>query len=318
MPSKYLGMIKPFCRDSGSGEWRVVRGLSAFAKAGVYQFLLRRRVGEDDYAAEYNRASSTYHRWVERMGKHAARIVDFGQLPVQNGPSRILDLAAGTGFLSRRIVKEWDRQERGDLLLEAVDVSEKMLAVLREHCTDSRLATICQDAVSFLEQSDVAYDAIFFGWALPYFERRRVLSAIANRLKTGGTVHCICNSEGTLSGLQEIFVDVLVEHPKMLAKVPPMTFQLPAGATGLSRWFQEVGLRALETGEGEEIVIFECAAELLRWLRESGALVGTGGMFRNAAEVEPFLIERVEKRMKRKGGYGINHRFAHGIFRKDA
>ncbi|MCK4765101.1 MAG: methyltransferase domain-containing protein [Candidatus Aminicenantes bacterium] len=316
--STYLGILNDFCRDRHHGQRRWSKGLRAFIKTLAYYFLFRQRVDEKNYAEEYNHISQTYHRWLQLMGKHTNKIITFDYLPETQCSYCFLDLAAGTGYITRRILAEWDSLSKGELLITAADISESMLSILQAQCSDTRVSVVKKDATAFLNESRLPrYDAIFFGWALPYFEHRSILNAIVKRLKPGGIVHCICNSQGTLNHIDSVFIDVTVNHPDLLVKVPGMSLNLPDGKEGLSQWFRSSGLMPLMLGEGNEEVEFDRADELYRWLCETGALVGTRAMFSHHDIVEPLVIERIEQLLDGGNGYRINHRFVYGIFQKN-
>ena len=89
------------------------------------------------------------HEGVERPGwdEELARLVDVIQaLP----PGRVLDVACGTGFLTRHL--------RGDIT--GIDQSPTMLAIARERCPE---ATFLQADALALPFDDGSFDRVFTG-----------------------------------------------------------------------------------------------------------------------------------------------------------
>lgn len=314
----FSGLFKSIFFDRGTGKFHLFRGAGLFLKAWIYYYLLNRKIANADYAEEYNTVAPTYSRWMNRMGKYTDNMITLDYIDKQSEDVRILDLACGQGYISRRILEKWDREERKNLLLTGVDVSEEMLSVCRNEINDDRVKFIKSDGITFLAGvEDNTYDAVYFGWALPYFKYRILLKHLYRILTPGGTAALITNCTGTLSGLEEVFVETLAQHPDKINKIIDITLQLPGGLEGLCRWFGEFNFSCLETGEGEEEVFQDSLEELYLWLRQTGVLAGTYNMFLDTKEVEQTLIKKLAERRKVGERYMINHKFVYGFFKKE-
>jgi len=67
--------------------------------------------------------------------------------------------------------------------------------------------------------------------------------------------------------------------------------------------------------DGEKILVFDKAQELLKWLQITGAIAGTASIFKDYDLIEDNLIEEIKKTKYNNGKYEINHRFVYGTFR---
>jgi SAM-dependent methyltransferase len=151
----------------------VARGIAA-----TYPLLAQanRRYARGVRAAErhyYDRRATEYDDWylsrglyadLDRPGwKEETRRLEW--LVAALPPVRVLDLACGTGFLTRKL--------RGDVT--ALDQSEAMLAISRERCPGARLVLADALAPPFADGSfDLVFTAHFYGHLRPD-ERDRFL-----------------------------------------------------------------------------------------------------------------------------------------------
>jgi len=316
-PEDYRRLAKAFLWDMETGRWRITRGLITLVKSFTYYYILNRKVKHDDYALEYDKASCTYERWTDLMGKYTRKIIKPGYLDLQKEQVDILDLACGKGYITGNFLKLWDRQKRGQIRITAVDISERMLSAARKEIRDCRVRFILSEGLDFLRRvSDSVYDGIFFGWALPYFDHSKLIPQLARILKPGGIVFLISNREGTLEDMEDIFIELIASNPDQVARIAEMSFRLPQGEYGLISWFTGYGFQTLETGSGEEKVSFNKPGDLYRWLMETGALAGTGRIFADNRKIETSIIKKIGRRRGSGGTYSINHSFVWGIFRK--
>ncbi|MEA3311428.1 MAG: methyltransferase domain-containing protein [candidate division WOR-3 bacterium] len=311
---KLLDLYRRFLRDD-TGRLRAVKGTFAFLKTGVYYYLLKRRITGRDYREAYDAASATYLRWTERMGKHTQKIVKLEYLNPKQGRVEVLDLACGSGCITKKLLERWEAG--GELRVTAVDFSLGMLSCARKAINDPRVRFVASEGAEFLKrQKPGTYDAVFFGWALPYFDHAELIPLLYRSLKPGGLAFLISNSKGTLAEMENIFIELMAEHPVEVNKVLDVSFRLPDGERGLSDWFARQGFAVLESGEGEEEVYFDDPRELYRWLCETGALAGAGRIFKDKGIMENAVVEKIRRRRGTGRRYMINHRFVYGIFRK--
>ena len=201
-----------------------------------------------------------------------------------------------------------------DCKITAVDFSDQMLEPLR-NLNDDRIQVIHSDGIEFLKNTDEKYDVIFFGWALSYFNYKELFKLFKRVLNPGGMVGIITNGQGTLLGIEEIFMKVMYKNHKEVIKPMNIKFNLPRGKEGLVKWLNRYGFEEIEVEDGELFVRFDQAEQLLQWLNETGATAGTACIFKNYDRIKENLIEEIKKMKYKNGKYEINHRFIYGVFR---
>lgn len=265
-------------------------------------------INNEDYKKEYNKVSGTYGHWLDEMGKFTDNIIKLEYILKEN-KLKILDFACGTGYISRSLLNK-----NIDCEITAVDYSEKMLEQLK-NLNDDRIKVINWDGIEFLKNTEEKYDAIFFGWALSYFNYKELFKLFKRVLNPKGIVGIITNVQGTLSGLEDIFIKVMYENHEEFVKPMDIRFNLPYGKEGLTKWFNRYGFEAVEAENGEVLFTFDKPDELLKWLNETGAAAGTACIFKNYDIVKDNLIEEIRKTKYKNGKYEINHKFAYGIYR---
>lgn len=273
-----------------------------------YKIIKKDVIDNKDYQKEYNKVSSTYSRWLNEMGKHTDKIIKPEYVSKDNR-LKILDFACGTGYISKSLMEKSINCE-----ITAVDLSDKMLEHLK-NLDDVRIKTVNCDGIEFLKNTNEMYDAIFFGWALSYFNYRELFKLFRRVLKPGGIIGIITNTLGTLSRVESIFMKVMAENPREVIKPMNIRFNLPRGKDGLIKWFEAYGFEPIEAEEGEVKVLFDSPELLLKWLNETGAAAGTACIFKDYDLIRDKLLEEIGKEKYKNGKYEINHRFAYGIFR---
>lgn len=312
----YFNVYKRFIAAQAKGPWRFFKGASAFLKS-IFYYFTNRRITSDDYAAEYNSASSTYSRWTDKMGKHTDGIIDLDILPLGKDPLEILDLACGQGYVTNNILHQLKDRSGCQVQITAVDNSEGQLRHFRRHINDQRVDIILSEAITFLKSTQPdTYHAVFIAWVLPYFHKDRLLPAIYRVLKKDGMVYAITHSHGTLADIEQIFLELVARYPDKLAKVLDVSFNLPDGKQGIKTWFEKFRFSTLKSGDITEKISFDIPHDLYQWLRQTGAIAGTGRLFNNIKELEPEIIREIEKRHREGDKYVLNYRFTWGIFKK--
>ncbi|HNZ27736.1 MAG TPA: class I SAM-dependent methyltransferase [Spirochaetota bacterium] len=269
-------------------------------------FMKKEVVNKEDYRTEYNKVSRTYGRWLDKMSRFTDEIV----MPLESNQTyKILDFACGTGYITRKLL-----EKNANVEIAAVDYSENMLEHLRLLKND-KVSVVHSDGIKFLESANEKFDVVFFGWALPYFNHKKLFPLFKKVMKAGGKLGIICNVEGTLSRLEDIFLKVMYNNQDEIAKPMSIGFNLPAGSAGLENWLKKYGFEKVKLSDGEVKVSFERAEDLLDWLNETGAAAGTKRIFKEYEKIREDLIEaiKIEKRVNEK--YEINHKFAYGIFK---
>jgi ubiquinone/menaquinone biosynthesis C-methylase UbiE len=284
-------------------------------------WLSGKRVGREDYAADYDEIASGYSLWTDRMGKHTLRILpsDPGSLPREK-PLRIVDLCCGPGFLSRALLgtagPAWS--------IVGVDVSRAMIDLCRTEIPDPRCSFIASDARAYLESlKPGSVDAVFCGWGLVYLESAAVIRAVKRALVPGGIGGFIMNRSGTLAGVERIVVSEMLRRPSAFSRVMDIRFAMPSDLSSFLRRFTREGFTVLDSGEGEETAAFGSETEFRAWLLGTGALAGVFSVFpeirRGSADsAREAIMRRIAAARLSRGSYSMNHRFVRGIFRKGA
>lgn len=265
-------------------------------------------IGRDDYKAEYNKASGTYINWINEMGIYTDKIIK-PEYVFKKDKLKILDFACGTGYITNKLLKQNLSCE-----ITAVDFSGEMLNHLK-NVDDNRLKIIHSEGINFLETTEEKYDVIFFGWALSYFDYKELFNLFRKVLNPGGIIGIITNTNGTLSGIEDIFLKVMYRNSKDVIKPMDIKFNLPNGKEGLIKWFNKYDFENIEIYEEEVLCRFEEPDQLLNWLNETGATAGTGRIFKDYDIIKTDLVEEIRKLKYKHGQYEINHRFTYGIFR---
>ena len=265
-------------------------------------------INNEDYKKEYNKVSGTYNHWLNEMAKFTDKIIKPEYVSKEN-KQKILDFACGTGYISRSLL-----HKNIDCEITAVDYSDKMLEQL-ESLNDDRVKVINCDGIEFLKNTEEKYDAIFFGWALSYFNYKELFKLFKRVLNRGGIVGIITNAQGTLSDIEDIFMKVMYKNHEEVIKPMDIRFNLPYGKEGLTKWFNRYGFEEMESEDGEVLFTFDKPDELLKWLNETGAAAGTACIFKDYNIVKDDLIEEIRKTKYKNGKYEINHKFTYGIYR---
>lgn len=272
------------------------------------KFIKKDVINKEDYRKEYNKVSATYINWLNEIGQFTDRLINSNYIPKEKR-IKVLDFACGTGYISKNLLKK-----DIDCEITGVDYSDKMLEELRK-LKDSRLKVVHSDGIEFLKNTEEKFDVIYIGWALPYFNHRELLKLFRRVLNTKGIVKIITNVQGTLADIEEIFVKVMYKNQGQIIKPMDIRFNLPKGQEGLIKWFSQYGFDELEVEDGEVIVRFDEAEDLLKWLNETGAIAGTACIFKDYDTIKEDLIQEIRKTKHNKGKYEINHRFTYGSFK---
>ena len=280
----------------------------------VFLYLTKRIVRREDYREEYNIAASTYHIWLNKMNKHTNTILKIDHLKNKKN-IHILDFACGTGYISGYVLSEL---KDATVKITAVDISDKMIELAKDKILDSRCSLIVQDGTDFLlGEEDEKYDAIFCGYALPYFNQKKVIKEFHRILKKDGTAHFITNCKGTLKGIDEIYIDTMKEYPSSLNKIMEIRYQLPNNQNEIKSWFKRRQFSTIFLDTVEEKVSFSSPEDLYNWLKNTGAIAGTGHIFTEDEKIVESIIDKIKNRCYYEDKYWINHKFIQGIFKKE-
>ena len=275
----------------------------------LYKILTKETITSEEYREEYDKIAKTYSSWLEQMGKHTDKIIKPKYVSEVSKP-KVLDFACGTGYISKMLLLD----ENMNFDITAVDISKEMLSEF-DKTPKENLRIVNSDGIIFLNTTEEKYDAIYCGWALPYFNHNELLKLFKDRLNANGIVSVISNSKGTLGKMENIFLNVMKENQDQIVKPMDIRFNLPNGKKELIKWFEKYGFVPLELEEKEVIFSFDTAKDLHNWVVKTGAIAGTAKIFKDYNAIEENIIKEIEKEKLENGNYTINHKFIYGIFR---
>jgi 2-polyprenyl-3-methyl-5-hydroxy-6-metoxy-1,4-benzoquinol methylase len=137
------------------------------------------QANRDWYAAHHGeyvdyRSSGAFLDWYAPEVENDLRIMGLAE------GAAVLDCCAGTGLLTRMFARAGCR-------VTAVDVSEEMLGLI-----DVDAATVADDVVHYLAETDELYDVIVFGSALHHlWDYAHAVELAVERLRPGGFVYIV-------------------------------------------------------------------------------------------------------------------------------
>lgn len=108
---------------------------------------------------------------------------EVADIPGLSAPGRVLDLGAGTGKLTRRLIPAFDRTI-------AVEPQSAMRRMLRIHCPD---ADVLAGTAEHIPLADASIDAIFVAEAFHHLGNERAVAEIARVLRLGGSLVMMWN-----------------------------------------------------------------------------------------------------------------------------
>lgn len=265
-----------------------------------------RRVKSIDIARSYDTVSQGYdvyflksmHRYNDRMLSELLR------RPLGD---KILDLACGTGYNTRFLLKKGVDAE-----ITLVDLSEGMLNRARDLTTNNqRLIYVQQDMITYLRSCpDEVYDTIICTWAIKYQPPLKIIKECAHVLKKGGRIAVLVNTADTLPEMRALY-------PRLLAKnvfsIRSIMFDLPnpKNRKVFQQWFTSNGFQVQSIKRARKKFYFVNAAKLVEFLTSTGALAGYDQMI-------DLRSDKIKKQMihyfERKQIVSTEHRFIYGIF----
>ena len=130
-----------------------------------------------DFARSFDRAAEDYERG--RPGYAAAALDELGLAP----EAHVLDLAAGTGKLTRQLVRRFER-------VVAVEPLGGMRSFLKQLVPE---AEALHGTAEDIPLPDDAVEAVFVGEAFHWFAGQAALEEIARVLRPGGTLAVLFN-----------------------------------------------------------------------------------------------------------------------------
>lgn len=250
-----------------------------------------------DIEQSYDNVASTYYKWTNIMNIYTNEIIE-----KHNNEDEILDLCAGTGYISNTILKQ-------DITphITAVDISIKML----DQITDKNILKINRDAVKYLKDNN-KFDYIYIGYALPYIEDKDIYQLISNTLSNNGKLIFITNMKGTLKHSYKLIIKIMRNNHIKIDKV----FNVKLKS---KRYYQK---RLMKNGfvieninTVNKVVRIKDKSEFISWILTTGAFAGVKEIF-SELNLYDELDKYVDKYYLKEGEYVINHKFLQVTSRK--
>lgn len=303
-------------------------------------FLQNKLVSSMDIGISYDVVSKNYdncflntmHQYNDEMLRHLCR-----QIQNQEN-SRVLDLAAGTGYnsiyllkylqdsesqLFRRPSTEEDHQSEIEMMayeskspsnysFTLVDLSNGMLQKANEKLGD-RVQYIKSDMLSYLTKcKENQFDTIICSWAIKYQEPAKIIAQCQRVLKPGGYIAVIVNTKKTLPQVREIYPSLL---EKFASKIDKLMLELPnpKSLSDFDSWYLNKDFKKIISREGSHDFKFDSSEKLTEFVTTTGALAGFDRML-------DLRNEEIQKEMaslfKQKDLKTATHHFVYGIYQK--
>lgn len=275
----------------------------------LWKILKKDTVGASEIAQAYGQIAETYDHWTAKMGSYLDLImpekIDLPARPV------FLDLACGTGEVAARLIRRYAGSR-----VVGVDLSLEMIQKARQRIQSDRLELVNQEAIAYLQGCAQRFDGAWVGWAYPYLHAPSLHAGLARVVKPGGLCGILSNRRGTLGGIVQSIQRLMEQYPDRVARPMVTQLHLPT-LTKLSLAMKKAGFSVINEGHGEHSVLFEKPEQLLDWVRKTGAIAGTDSIFnRFDADMEKTLVKLIGKACEKSGGFGTEHAFLYGIYRK--
>jgi SAM-dependent methyltransferase len=194
---------------------------------------------------------------------------------VPDGVATALDLAAGTGALTRGLC-------RRVATVLAVEPDARMAAVLARRCPTARLARGVGEA---LPLADGCVDAAYVSSAWHWLDPARAVPELARVLRPGGTLGVVWN--GRPSGAWIAGIGELVPRPDLPGAAPPERRRVELGADAPFSTPETVALPWTRAMTADEVV----------------ALLGTySGVITLPAEERAALMAQARRRLREATG----------------
>lgn len=289
------------------------------AHLAVRELLHRTNGRVADVRADYESACPTYDEYYSTNLKRATTafvdaIPKISITGTEERPIRIVELAAGTGAVTRKILGLSDYQD-----YTAVDISPGMTDISKKKsaATCRQVDYRVQDAVDYLtELPSASVDTLVCAWGICYFNRSRIRDQMLRVLKPETGHACIIeNRADTLHEVNQIFRHVLFEDPTALRSA--VAIRLPRSADSLYRdFFGKRRYQSVKSADSSSASTFKDPSEVVEYLVRSGASAGYLDALR--PEKRDDLLVKLESEIEKVGiaKVPVVHRYAITIVRK--
>ncbi|MFA7232242.1 MAG: methyltransferase domain-containing protein [Victivallaceae bacterium] len=227
--------------------------------------LSNRWLGQNDYAASYDRLASSYDReWLAQLQPVTDRVLK--HLP-ESKTDCIVDLGCGTGYTTAILQEKYQLAST-----TGVDISREMLNAAKTKCPKTEFKQ--NDLLEFLkEQTGENIDLIVSTWAIGYSKPAAVIAECARTLRAGGTFGFVVNYFDTLKPVFNAFRCCMLRYPERinLALWP----RFPKNRQELETLLINNRFKPLWTEEGSIPILPPDGSHIrLEWLLQTGVLAG--------------------------------------------
>jgi ubiquinone/menaquinone biosynthesis C-methylase UbiE len=256
----------------------------------------------------YDRVAASYDEaWTLHMRGLSVALIE--RLAPRRG-AVCLDLACGTGFVTREVAERTGAQAVG------VDASAGMLAVARAS-GHPRCTFVQADAAEYLRNCPRhSVDVITCAWGLGYTRPWTIVREAARVLRPGGQLGIIDNTLFSLAGVLWASLLTFAEKPYALAHV--MRVQFLPGAWYLTSLMRLAGISVVASWHGARTYCVPDGRAAIARLTATGAAAGFE--FAAAAENREAVFARfaevLQQRSQRVDGIAITHRYLAAVGQK--
>jgi SAM-dependent methyltransferase len=223
---------------------------------------------------QWQQAAEAWHRWgptLERwLGEATTAMLDMAAI---DPGDRVLDVAAGAGGQTLAAARRVGPQ--GAVL--ATDIAPRILEFAELEARRAGLDNVTTRVLDG-EQLDVeegAFDAVISRVGFIYFpDQQAALRSMRRALRPGGRLAGIVYSTAERNAFFSIPVSVIRRRAELPAPAPGQPGPFSLGAPGaINAAFEQAGFRDVQTRTIQSPLRLDCAAECVRFERESfGAL----------------------------------------------
>lgn len=199
---------------------------------------------------EWRKSVEKYHSYGLNFPQYTetnSKLVEIAEL--EEG-QKIVDLAAGTGFTSKAVLKE-----QGNVEIYAVDKSKEMLRKAEEYLESENVEHIQSTARNLSNAVPTKVDRVLCNSAIWYFDLETTFKEISNVLKEDGILVFNLNQqfyEGNSESHRKPVVKEIISELQNRGYNPDTELPEPLTKEEIKRKLQETGLELVGT---EELVL---------------------------------------------------------------
>lgn len=281
-------------------------------------YLSRKIVSAEDIGQSYDRVSSGYEKYFletmhsyndELLGALTEHFEKSKTLAREAKDLKILDLAAGTGYNSRKLSEIFPKAN-----FTLVDISPAMLKEAKKNWGEGPSPNfVIEDMLTFLKNTaSETYDIIVCAWALKYQTPKKIIKHIKRVLKPNGFLGVIINRKNTLPQIAKIYPKLLAKHPQKINKLM-LPLPNPKNLKAFDSWFTKESFSKIISKEGTHHFHFQTSRELVEFVTSTGALAGFDIMLDLR---DPEVKSDLQHLLEKNRCSSVHHKFLYGVYKK--